>query len=47
MIPKIPAIFRVVSLILMILAIKALVVSQRVSGLLIWPFKELLVLNLF
>ena len=46
MVPQILTVFRSVPLVLMILAIKALVASQGVSGHLVWPFEEWLVLNL-
>ena len=46
MVLQIPTIFRRMPLVLMILAIKALVASQGVSGYLVWSFEEWLVLNL-
>ena len=46
MVPQIPAVFCNVHLVLMILAIKALVVSHGVSSQLVWPFEEWLILNL-
>ena len=47
MIPLVPAIFGEVSLVLVIMAIKALVAPSGISCHLIWPFEERLVLNLF
>ena len=46
MVPQIPAVFYNVHLVLMILVIKALVVSHGVSSHLVWLFEEWLVLNL-
>ena len=46
MVPQIPAILRSVSLVLMVLTIKALVTPNEVSSYLVWPFEEWLVLNL-
>ena len=46
MAPQIPAILRSVSLVLMVLTIKALVAPNKVSSYLVWSFEEWLVLNL-
>ena len=46
MIPQISTVLRSVSLVLMVLAIKALITPHRVSCHLIWPFKEQLILDL-
>ena len=47
MVPQIPAILRSVSLVSMVLAIKAQVTPHGVSNHLVRPFKEWLVLDLF
>jgi len=46
MVPQILAILHSVSLVLMVLAIKALVAPHGVSSHLVWPFEERFVLNL-
>ena len=46
MIPQISTILHSVSLVLVVLAIKALITPHRVSCHLIWPFKEQLILDL-
>ena len=46
MIPQIPTFFRSMSLVLMLLAIEAWVSSCRVTGHLVWPFKEWIVFYL-
>ena len=46
MVPQIPAILHSVSLVLMVLAIKALVTPHGVSSHLVRPFEEQLILNL-
>ena len=46
MVPQIPAILCSVSLVLMVLTIKALVVLYGVSSHLVWLFEERLLLNL-
>jgi len=46
MVPQIPAILCSVSLVLMVLAIKALVAPHGVSSHLVRPFEEQLILNL-
>ena len=46
MVPQISTVLRSVSLVLMVLAIKALVAPHRVSSPLVWPFEEQLIRNL-
>ena len=47
MIPQIPTVLNGVSLVLVVVAIKALIVPHGISCHLIWPFEERLILNLF
>ena len=47
MVPQISAVLGGVSLVLVVVAIKALVASHGISCHLIWPFEEQLILNLF
>ena len=47
MIPQVPIVFGGVSLVLVVVAIKALIAPHRISCHLIWPFEEWLILNLF
>ena len=47
MIPQVPIVFGGVSLVLVVVAIKALIAPHRISYHLIWPFEEWLILNLF
>ena len=47
MISQIPVVLGSVSLVLVIVAIKALITPHRVPCHLIWPFEECLILNLF
>ena len=47
MIPQVLAVFDVVSLVLMVMAIKVLIAPHGISCHLIWPFEERLILNLF
>ena len=46
MVSQIPTVLHNVSLVLMVLAIKALVAPHGVSSHLVWPFEERLILNL-
>ena len=46
MVSQIPTVLYNVSLVLMVLAIKALVAPPGVSSHLVWPFEERLILNL-
>ena len=46
MIPQIPVVLDGVSLVQVVVAIKALVAPHEVSSHLVWPFEERLVLNL-
>ena len=46
MVSQIPTVLHNVSLVLMVLAIKALVAPHGVSSHLVWPFEEQLILNL-
>ena len=46
MVSQIPTVLYNVSLVLMVLAIKALVAPHGVSSHLVWPFEERLILNL-
>ena len=46
MVPQIPTVLRSVSLVLMVLAIKALVAPHRVSSHFFQPFEEWLILDL-
>ena len=47
MIPQVPTVFGGVSLVLVVVAIKALIVPHGISCHLIWPFEKWLILNLF
>ena len=47
MIPQVSIVFGGVSLVLVVVAIKALIAPHRISCHLIWPFEEWLILNLF
>ena len=47
MVPQIPVVFGGISLVLVVVAIKALIAPHRVSCHLIWSFEERLVLNFF
>ena len=47
MVPQIPAVLRNVSLVLMVLAVKAPIAPHGVSSHLVWPFEEQLILDLF
>ena len=47
MIPQIPGVLGGVSLILVVMEIKALITPHGISCHLIWPFEERLILNLF
>ena len=47
MIPQVLAVFDVVSLVLVVMAIKVLIAPHGISCHLIWPFEEQLILNLF
>ena len=47
MIPQIPTVLNGVSLVLVVVAIKALIAPHGISCHLIWPFEERLILNLF
>ena len=46
MVSQIPTVLHNVSLVLMVLAIKALVAPHGVSSHLVWPFEERLILNI-
>ena len=47
MIPQVPTVFGGVSLVLVVVAIKALIAPHGISCHLIWPFEKWLILNLF
>ena len=47
MVPQIPIVLGGVSLVLVVMAIKALIAPYGVSCHLIWPFEERLILNFF